>query len=323
MRKEIKNIIADRATINVNFTIFYCGRKEADPGEFKESHVLDHYVLHYINDGKGTLKVSGREYRLSKGQGFLIAPNVSVSYEADKSEPWSYTYVAFAGHLVDKYMSRAKLSSQTPVYSYNEDEFIENRMAKLVEYSKASYNRYCKMMSELYAIVAKLIDYNRAYNDDMVGAQSADYYVRKAMGFIDMYYHQKITVETISRYLGISRKYLHQVFKSTINKSPKEYIVAYRMEKAGALIEAGAFSVAEISRSVGYPDMFHFSKMFKKEYGVSPSKYKKKVSEINKDENYYRNLSQDLLIIINSQKLEISNLKENLAQSKRSRSNIE
>ena len=48
------------------------------------------------------------------------------------------------------------------------------------------------------------------------------------------------------------------------------------MEKAKAILESGSsLSIAEIAERVGYEDAYHFSKLFKKAYGVSPSKMRK------------------------------------------------
>ena len=53
---------------------------------------------------------------------------------------------------------------------------------------------------------------------------------------------------------------------------------AQSREKAKALLESGAsLSIGEIAERVGYEDAYHFSKLFKKTYGVSPSKMRKEV----------------------------------------------
>jgi AraC-like DNA-binding protein len=48
--------------------------------------------------------------------------------------------------------------------------------------------------------------------------------------------------------------------------------VDYRLEKAKYLLTSGEYSVSEVASSVGYDDIFAFSKIFKKKYGIPPSK---------------------------------------------------
>ena len=59
----------------------------------------------------------------------------------------------------------------------------------------------------------------------------------------------------------------------------RQYIIDTKMKKAAILIKD--FSVADTAKMVGYDDVFNFSKMFKKNIGVSPLKYKKEFKEIS------------------------------------------
>ena len=74
----------------------------------------------------------------------------------------------------------------------------------------------------------------------------------------------------------LSPFYISKIFKSEMGESPIHYLIRVRMEKAKALLESGAsLSIGEIAEKVGYEDAYHFSKLFKKTYGVSPSKMRK------------------------------------------------
>ena len=57
--------------------------------------------------------------------------------------------------------------------------------------------------------------------------------------------------------------------------SPQKYLINFRLNQACKLMKNTELSIAEISRSVGYQDPLYFSKLFKKEKGLSPSKYRK------------------------------------------------
>jgi AraC-like DNA-binding protein len=71
----------------------------------------------------------------------------------------------------------------------------------------------------------------------------------------------------------MSRTSLHRKIKSITGFPPSELIRSIRLRKAARLISSRADSAAQISRMVGFEDYSHFSKAFKKHFGVSPSSY--------------------------------------------------
>ena len=71
----------------------------------------------------------------------------------------------------------------------------------------------------------------------------------------------------------ISDTYFRKLFKQEFGISPKQYIINRRLKYAASLIIAGYSSLEEISEMCGYTDYKHFSVEFKKNTGVSPSKY--------------------------------------------------
>ncbi|MEG0381419.1 MAG: helix-turn-helix transcriptional regulator, partial [Kurthia sp.] len=57
--------------------------------------------------------------------------------------------------------------------------------------------------------------------------------------------------------------------------SPNTYITEYRVSKSKSLLERAELSIAEIAETVGYEDCFYYSRVFKKQTGMSPSAYRK------------------------------------------------
>ena len=69
--------------------------------------------------------------------------------------------------------------------------------------------------------------------------------------------------------------HLRRIFKSAVNTTPVKYINYLRLEKAKNMLINSNYSVNEIAFSVGFEDAYYFSRLFKKEIGISPSEYKK------------------------------------------------
>ena len=97
-----------------------------------------------------------------------------------------------------------------------------------------------------------------------------------ALDCIHSEYVEPITVETIAHRLGLNRSYFSTLFKSRIGISPKRYLFEHRMRIAATLLTEEKTSVSVTANSVGYSDIFNFSKMFKQFYGVSPAEYARK-----------------------------------------------
>ena len=100
----------------------------------------------------------------------------------------------------------------------------------------------------------------------------------KIADYLEEHYADKITLDHIAENMYLSPFYISKIFKSEMGESPIHYLIRVRMEKAKSLLESGvSLSIGEIAERVGYEDAYHFSKLFKKAYGVSPSRMRKEV----------------------------------------------
>ena len=101
-----------------------------------------------------------------------------------------------------------------------------------------------------------------------------DFYIKEALTFIEQNFQNDITVEDIADSCGLNRSYFGKIFHDIIGKSPQEFLISYRMTKAAELLKLTGLSVADIGNAVGYPNQLHFSRAFKKVYGISPRNWR-------------------------------------------------
>jgi len=83
-----------------------------------------------------------------------------------------------------------------------------------------------------------------------------------------------LTMENVADKFGLSPNYFSYTFKQNIGNNYKEYIIRLRIDYAKTLLLQGE-SVADVSMKVGYANVSHFIKVFKKQTGITPSAYKK------------------------------------------------
>jgi AraC-type DNA-binding domain-containing proteins len=100
-------------------------------------------------------------------------------------------------------------------------------------------------------------------------------YVKRALQYIDKNYERDLTVEEISDYSGISLSYMQKLFKEQTGISLIDKINAFRIEKAKLLLETSSLPVIDIAVTVGFHNRQHFTYIFTKITGCSPSLYRK------------------------------------------------
>jgi len=103
--------------------------------------------------------------------------------------------------------------------------------------------------------------------------------VRKAQEYIEMNYHDKITVDDLCDMIGVGRRTFERRFKKATTNTIVEYIQRVKIEAAKKELEAGRKTVGEVMFDVGYTDTKAFRDVFKKVSGISPIDYRNKYNK--------------------------------------------
>ena len=98
--------------------------------------------------------------------------------------------------------------------------------------------------------------------------------LKKILSYIRNNYDKPITLESIAETVHMSPKYLGTFFKNTTGKTPVEYLIEYRIEKAAHKLRFTDFSVTDIAFLCGFSDLSYFIKTFKKFKGISPGRFR-------------------------------------------------
>lgn len=100
--------------------------------------------------------------------------------------------------------------------------------------------------------------------------------VERAVEYINENYHNSdLSVDTLCQFLNVSASYFSTLFKRETGTSFVRYLTNVRMEKALKMLNTTEEKAYNIAGKVGYMDPNYFSYVFKKHYGVSPTKYRK------------------------------------------------
>lgn len=89
-------------------------------------------------------------------------------------------------------------------------------------------------------------------------------------------YDKKITIEELSKYISLSPSHFSRLFKNETGKSPLDYLIHLRLDKAKKLLINGTKNITEIALDTGFNSSSHFSSTFFKYFNISPRDYKRK-----------------------------------------------
>ncbi len=231
-----------------------------------------HYVLHYIREGHGFLRLGDETFTVTSGQAFITPPGELLYYEADDKDPWSYIWIIFNGAKAYPLLQKMGFSTQNPLYTpRHTSEDVSRCMETLLVRHSDEY--LC--IGTLYQLFSHMISTSDAKIPNKGEAHSVSSYVKKAMEYINEKYAEPIRIEDIAGYCGLNRSYLTRIFKDNIGETPQQYLIRHRLDRACLLLKSTDYPILHIAYSVGYADPFAFSRLFKQKKGMSPSDYRK------------------------------------------------
>lgn len=256
---------------NAQLSIYESGWQHCSPGYKYGPARWGYFLLHFIENGRGTLTVNHTSYKLSRNQVFLTLPDTDTTYTADEELPWHYCWVGFNGLNAKEFLIKSGFV-ENGVYtkSFSSPEKIYSIFKQINDYNARDEASSLGMLGSLYVLFAELFKENKNFELPAVENES---YIDRAVRYINENYGFPITIKDVADYVGFDRSYFFKIFKQQIGVSPKEYLINQRMSKARSLMKDSEYSCYEICKMVGYEDYSNFSKTFKKRYGKTPREY--------------------------------------------------
>lgn len=254
--------------------LYEVGWHECDPGYKYGPIARDKYILHYVYEGEGTLCIEDREFSVKAGQAFLIPPKTVSWYQASEENPWHYIWIQFHGFKVMDMAKKAGFTKKTPVYIPLESgQKVGDCLREIFE----NYDEEFACIGNVYRLFQLIKNTTSIQIPEEERTVPYQEYVQKSIEYMTQKYSEPIRISDIAKHCGLERSYMSKMFKEATGYTPQEYLMEYRMNKAKQLLKDTDMPVQHVSYSVGYNDPFAFSKLFKKEVGMSPTEYRKEI----------------------------------------------
>lgn len=254
-------ILTDLKLYDLNPVIF--GHEDCKPLHSYGPAVRSHWLLHYVVSGKGFFTREGVTYKVKKGSLFVIPPYIETFYEADSEDPWTYIWIGFTTK------NEVPSCFLSPITHCPEAEIIFDEMRQC---SKKSKGKEAFLLAKLWELVSCLSEDEKS----QIG------YVDKAIQCMKNEYMNPLSISDIANRFGLDRSYFSNLFKAETGISPGKYLTNIRLSTAAEFLVKHGTSPTVAALSCGFADIYHFSKAFKKHYGLSPRAYKE---QYKKDSN--------------------------------------
>lgn len=127
----------------------------------------------------------------------------------------------------------------------------------------------------LGSFLLDVFTYIKELNNQLSNEGDINSYFIQMVKYIDHNFQSKLFLKDLSVKFFINQVYCCQLFKKNLGKTFSEYITDLRIKKACGLLKNTDLSIEEIAAKVGYMDYYYFNKVFKKQCGITPSRFRK------------------------------------------------
>ena len=266
--RELKNYLSH---LNINLIIAdytHC------PANWRDiDYIPDYNKFYFICNGEGWLKIGEQEFFPKPGQLFFMPAGIKQSYSTISKNTFEKYWCHFTAKIGDVSLCNfIKFPFYIDVVDKKE---VEKLFIKLIDYYKSEKIPSClyaqSMLIEIFAYYIGNIPEGNLLLSPSSSVKKLNYLLL----YIENNISLDLTVEKLAKMAGFHPNYFIRFFKKHMGNSPINYINKIKMEKAKELLSINdEMNISEIAYTIGFNDVYHFSKVFKKYTGFSPSEFR-------------------------------------------------
>lgn len=249
--------------------------------------------LFYILGGGGHMTVCGETYPLSAGCAITFQSDTEYTWQPDENGvsyiavnfdyTMNFSHIRSSFHPIpsssfssERLLERIDFSDSVilnkPIYIQNATPLEVNlRLLASEFYLKNDYT--AELLSSCLKFI--IISVVRLSGTQENPKQKKSYdVVRRVIQYVENNYDSDLTNDDIGDYFHFNSSYLNRIFKQHTGETLHGFLVRYRMNLAMELLHTSNLSVNEIAEQVGFTDVPHFIRSFKKTTGKTPARYR-------------------------------------------------
>jgi AraC-like DNA-binding protein len=197
------------------------------------------------------------------------------AYRSDENNPWSIYWIHFSGRKSSVYnrfacqtipierIKTGRISERMDLFS----EIFRN-LDRGFSIETLEYVNLC--LPHLLASFSHLSQFR------LVKESGEKDPVTQSINFMLGQLSQKLKLEQIASETGLSASHYSRLFLGRTGHSPIDYFIQLKIQRACRLLDNSGWSIADVSREIGFDDQFYFSRVFRKVMGMSPVEYRRR-----------------------------------------------
>ena len=275
--------------LNPTFLFTCKGTRTRDEENY---HSHDFIEMAFILSGSGKYRIEDRCYDISEGDILILNPGQRhQSLCTVPGNPLTEFFVGFCDvrfpGFPENYLPLSQTAGDFGTLSAEDSPVLHTsgelrqKLFRLctsmtAENDVSRSGRYVMLKSYLMQMLILLLREQsepiRVKSGCSFESVNKKYVVEQMVNYLEEHYAEKISLDRIAENMYLSPFYISRIFKSETGDTPIRHLINIRLERAKELLESGwDGSIQEVAAAVGYDDVCHFSKLFKKRYGKSPS----------------------------------------------------
>lgn len=229
------------------------------------------YQLIIVVAGEALFKHREEDILLKSGDVIILPPKIKNHYffYPDNNIIW----IHFTGSSVEGILSDYSLQGYTK-YSVADAEDFLWYAEKIIEEFHLKHVGY---MNNCNASLLNILTLLKRKIDSQINSHS-DRFVPEIAAVLEdmkMNFSENKDIGEFAKMCNLSPSRFAHLFAKTVGTSPYKYILNLRIKQGKYLLMNTNLSISDIAKSVGYDDPLHFSRIFKKYEGLSPTQFKK------------------------------------------------
>jgi AraC-like DNA-binding protein len=225
-------------------------------------------------------KIEGKLYQFSKGKLIVFNPETKVLC---KIKVPTEEYIDFSMNKEFFQNICYEVTGKYEIRFKRKDNAYSSRLLTLIGDLEAETNYFkeaCPFMvkaiaTQIAVLLLREAESNICLPDREVIPDGK--YIKRAVEYIEGCYNSNITLEDICDFVHISQYHFIRMFKAHTGKTPHQYLLKLRLQKAEELLKSGQYKVDEVAKVCGFLSTGHFITFFKKIKGLTPLEYKKAI----------------------------------------------
>ncbi len=260
---------------NDAFTVV-CGGYEQCSLDYKYNRNEANYVsLEYIIAGRALLEVNGQRHELQPGSLFGYKHDTFYTMTSVGKTPLRKYFVALGGKEAGTHLANSPLKNEIPI-EFPGVMWLEETFRQLTKFGETEDDRAVESCKRLVEVLFFQLDpeYRKQGGGNISIAHSTYQRCRK---YLRDHFLELTSANELADASNVDPTYLSRLFREFDKESPYKSLIRLKMNHAARILVSQDVTIKEVSDLIGYPDQLHFSRTFKRTYGVSPKHFKKSV----------------------------------------------